>query len=212
MGHIAKDCLVPKQESTGNTRHALPANAKAIRSEDPEDPLSCLMSNSESEEETDTVKTVRVVDEGSRSQKARVIVGGVPLWGIVDSGADITIMGSSAFKQVASVAKLKKRDFKNPDKVPRNYDRQPFYVDGKINIDIEFQGKTMKTPVYIKMDAPESLLLSEGVCRQLDIITYHSEVQGGGSIKNKHEQSSGDKCCTVPTVRVRLVQDVRGAP
>ena len=49
-----------------------------------------------------------MVDKGSRSQKAKVIVGAVPLWGIVDSGADITIMGSSAFKQVASVAKLKK--------------------------------------------------------------------------------------------------------
>ena len=157
------------------------------------------MSNSESEEEIDTVKIVHVVDEGSRSQKAKVIVGGVPLWGIVDSGADITIMGSSAFKQVASVAKLKKRDFKNLDKVLRNYDRQPFHVDGKIDIDIEFQGKTMKTPVYIKMDAPESLLLSEGVCRQLDIITYHTEVREGGSIKNKHEQLP--KCCIVPTVR-----------
>ena len=65
----------------------------------------------------------------------------------------------------------------------------------------------MKTPVYIKMDAPESLLLSEGVCRQLDIITYHREVQEG---KNKHEQLP--KCCTVPTVRVQLKQDVRVLP
>ena len=155
-------------------------NVKAIRSEDSEDPLSCLKSNSESEEEIDTVKTVRVVDEGSRSQKARVVVGGVPLWGIVDSGTDITIMGSSAFKQVTSVAKLKRQDFKKLDKVSRNYDRQPFHVDGKININMEFQGKTMKTPAYIKMDAPQSLLLSEGVCTQLDIITYHSEVQAKG--------------------------------
>ena len=79
----------------------------AIQSEDPDDiyPSSCFMSNSESKEEIDTVKIVHVVDEGSRSQKAYVIVGGVPLWGIVDSGPDITIMESSAFKQVASVAK-----------------------------------------------------------------------------------------------------------
>ena len=31
----------------------------------------------------------------------------------------------------------------------------------------------MKTPVYIKMDAKEQLLLSEGVCRQLGVVTYH---------------------------------------
>ena len=75
---------------------------------------------------------------------------------------------------------MKKQDFKNPDKVLRNYDRQPFHVDGKINIviDNEFQGKTMKTPVYIKMDAPESLLLSEGVCRQL-YYNYHYLSHGG---------------------------------
>ena len=68
-------------------------------------------------------------------------------------------MESSAFKQVSSVAKLKKRDFKSADKVLRSLDRLPSQVDGKIDIDIEFQGKTMQAPVYIKMDAPELLLL-----------------------------------------------------
>lgn len=33
-----------------------------------------------------------------------------------------------------------------------------------------------------------------------------------GPIKNKHDQPSEDKCCTVPTVRVRLIQDVRVLP
>ena len=44
-----------------------------------------------------------------------------------------------------------------------------------IDINIEFDGKTMSTPVYIKMDAPEQLLLSEGVYRQLTwYITYYA--------------------------------------
>ena len=33
--------------------------------------------------------------------------------------------------------------------------------------------------MYIKMDAPESLLLSEGVCRQLGIVTYHPSILNG---------------------------------
>ena len=37
----------------------------------------------------------------------------------------------------------------------------------------------MKTSVYIKMDAYDQLLLSEGVCRQLGIISYHSDVYPG---------------------------------
>ena len=34
----------------------------------------------------------------------------------------------------------------------------------------------MCTPVYIKMDSQEVLLLSERVCRQLGMVTYHSDV------------------------------------
>ena len=34
----------------------------------------------------------------------------------------------------------------------------------------------MRTPVYVKIDIKEQLLLSKGVCRQLGIVTYHREV------------------------------------
>ena len=44
-------------------------------------------------------------------------------------------------------------------------------------VDIKFQGKTMKIPVYVIMDAPKELLSLEGVCQQLSIISYHTEVQ-----------------------------------
>eukprot|EP00731_Ephydatia_muelleri_P026161 Em0018g261a len=85
----------------------------------------------------------------------------VPCFGIVDSGADISIMGSKLFKQVTAVARLHKRDFQRPDKTPRGYDRKPFHIDSKVNLDICFQDKVMNTPVYVKMDAPEQLLLLE---------------------------------------------------
>ena len=43
----------------------------------------------------------------------------------------------------------------------------------------------MKTPVFVKMDAPELLLLSEGVCRQVGMICYHPDVRArNGKIKN----------------------------
>ena len=35
----------------------------------------------------------------------------------------------------------------------------------------------MNTPVYVKVNAHEPLLLSEGVCRQMGIISYHPEVK-----------------------------------
>ena len=41
----------------------------------------------------------------------------------------------------------------------------------------------MVTPVYVKMDAHDQLLLSEGVCLQLDIVQYHPEVDEVNSQK-----------------------------
>ena len=48
-----------------------------------------------------------------------------------------------------------------------------FSLDGRVDLDISFNGITMRTPIYIKVEAADKLLLGEGVCRQFKIITYH---------------------------------------
>ena len=166
------------------------------------DLLSYLLPDSD-EEAVVRVAQVQVRDQGSRPQFARVVVAGVPLDGVVDTGADITIVAAEAFKRITAVAKLRRRELKQADKIPRTYDQKTFHLDGRVDLDITFHGRTMKTPVYVKMDAKEQLLLSEGVCRQLGIVSYHEEVtpdQGGG--EEAH----------VPTVRVQLVQSVKLGP
>ena len=65
-------------------------------------------------------------DRGSKPRLASVQVQGVPTQGVVDTGADISIIGAELFKRVATVARLKKRDFKDPDKIPHTYDQRPF--------------------------------------------------------------------------------------
>lgn len=80
-------------------------------------------------------------------------------------------MGGKVFKRVALAARLKKHDFMKPDKVPCTYDGKPFRLDGRMDLDVLFDGKVTHTAVYIKMDAQDQLLLSEGVCRQLGILT-----------------------------------------
>jgi len=84
---------------------------------------------------------VRVQDEGSKSQTALVEIAGVPAHGIVDTGADITIMGPELFKKVATIAKLKKRQFKKADKVPHTYDQRQFKLDGQLDLDINFNNE-----------------------------------------------------------------------
>lgn len=141
--------------------------------QDSPDPYDLLFS-SDSEDE-DVVKQIVVTDKGSKAQYACVSVQGVPANGVIDTGADITIMGGELFARVAAAACLHK-DFHKPDKTPHTYVCEPFCLDGCIDLDISFDNRTMKTTVHVKMDAQEQLLLS-GVCRQLSIVTYHPSIQ-----------------------------------
>ena len=118
------------------------------------------------------------------------------------------------FKHVAVVAKLRKRDFKPPDNMPRNYDQRPFHLDGCLELDIIFGDKTMKTVVYVKMDAREPPLLFEGVCHQLEIIQCHPDIVPRTSMGARERATSVAKeaFCSVPTIRVKLVQSMRLPP
>ena len=201
--HLAHQCRAPKTESAGKPQKPPVAKQVTTKNSDAEkgavSPIDLLLSDSED----DGVFQVRITDRGSEARSVKVEIQGVPAYGIVDSAADITIMGGKLFKQVANVARLHKKDFKPADKTPCTYNRQPFHLDGRVDLDIVFCDKTMRTPVYIKMDAPDELLLSEGVCRQLDIVTYHKDVC---------PRKTGEEQKAVKTVRVNLVQTVRFLP
>ena len=132
----------------------------------------------------DRVQAVRIVDRGSRPQQVSVLLEGVPVLGVVDSEADITIMSKNLLERVAAAAKLTKNRLRGVDKRPTGYDGRPFTLHGRMDLDISFDGTTMKTPVYIKLDASEPLLLLEGVCRQLRILSYHPDVVGR---RNRYE-------------------------
>ena len=188
VGHFSRNCPQRKPESGGrSTDKSKPFYAKHVHSEDrraidkpvlkageldgagPKRPEPLDLLYSSSEEESD-IRRVRVSDKGSESLYARVLIQGVPAYGLIDSGADITIICGDLFRRVATVARLRKRDFKKADKTPLTYGQKPFTLDGRMDLDITFGDLTKSTPVYIKMDAPDQLLLSEGVCRQLGII------------------------------------------
>ena len=61
---------------------------------------------------------------------------GVPTFGVVDSGADITIMSKDLLKRVAAAAKLGKSQLKKFDKLPRSYDGRPFTLHGRMDLDV----------------------------------------------------------------------------
>ena len=163
-------------------------------------PFDFLLSSSSDKADAAGVKSVRVDDKGSVPQCVMVFLQGVPVYGLIDSGADISIIGGSLFKRVATVAKLRKRDFQKADRTPQTY----------VDLDVSFADKKMRTPIYVKMDAHDQLLLSEGICRQLGIITYHTSVEhwrgGKGGKTSQTAPKPQEKAANVPTVRVSLVQ------
>ena len=214
-GHLQQNCKLKNRRPESNPLPRQPADqgtkANMVcldrgQAEIPqqEDPHTFLLSDSE--EEDKTVSLVRVHDGGSKSQTALVEIAGVPAYGIVDTGADITIMGPELFKKVAMVAKLKKRQFKEADKVPHTYDRRQFKLDGRLDLDVNFDDKTINTPIYVKMDAYDDLLLSEGVCRHLGIVNYHP------SIKSKATKQTEKVHSSARSVRVSLVDSIRLTP
>ena len=160
----------------------------------------------------------------------KVQLQGVPAYGFIDTGADITIIGGKLFKKVATIARLKKRHFKKADKIPKTYDQKTFKLDGQMDLDITFEGRTICTPVYIKMDAVDQLLLSEGVCRQLEMVTFHPKVERWRGCSKKSSKSSSSSPSTqepltpeptqtsattearVPAIRVNLIQSVHFLP
>ena len=188
VGHLQRNCRRKnkKSESTSEAKRSgtsgmttnMVSSEETEAAPQPEDPFRFLLSDSDNE---DIISLVRVEDKGSKSQTALVEVAGVPVHGIVDTGADITIMGPELFKKVAMFAKLKKSQFKEADKVLHTYDRRQFKLDGRLDLDDDFDDKTMNTPIYVKMDAHDDLLLSEGVCRHLGIIVYHPRVKSQGN-------------------------------
>ena len=102
---------------------------------------------------------------------------------------------------MATAAQLRKSQLQKPDKVPKNYDWREFHLHGKMDLDIAFDGLAMNTPVYIKLDASEPLLLPEGVCRQLRIISYHPDVT------DKRGWSPGEEVTPSPKKERSVVMD-----
>ena len=70
--------------------------------------LELLPSDSDEEE----VTLVHVACSNGQPKCARVLIQGVEASGIVDTGADITIIGRDLFLNIATANKLKKRDLK----------------------------------------------------------------------------------------------------
>ena len=154
LGHRAADCqsdklgVVAKTQGGGSSRQPCTCQVWTFVKNTttlPDDSLLYLLPDVD-EDRGARVTEIWVQDHGSRPRKVCVEVAGVPWDGVVDTGADITLIGPEAFKRIAAVAKLHRHNFKPLDKTPRTYDQKTFHIDGQIDMDISFQECIIKTP------------------------------------------------------------------
>ena len=194
--HLARDCRVPTTESRGKTRMVKTDTECDNLNDFPEiaeylfpSSISLPASMSVIQSEVSTPKCVEVQIEG------------VPIRGIVDTGSDITILNGPAFREIVNKSKVpKKEQFKPANRKAYTYGHHPLSLDGQIDLHIKFGEKCICETVYIKLDAPDTLLLSENVCCKLDIVSYHPDVQpvDQGRPKGKKKKA-----------KIKLIQTVR---
>ena len=158
-GHLARDCWARRTESRGGNgvnfrMDGTQGGTKLVQMEGDStggdcgsatrELLSYLFPEDSNDDSGGEVRQVRINDSGSRQRYVSVLIGGVPVRGTIDSGSDITIIGRDLFRRMAAVACLRKSQLLKPDKIPKTYDGKTFRLDGRIDLDISFDGTTTK--------------------------------------------------------------------
>ena len=106
-----------------------------------------------------------------------VKIEGYPVTGIIDTESDITIIRGDLFYHIVETAGLEESSLKPADLKACTYDQKPINLDGQLDLHISFGERVICTTVYVKLLAPDQLLLSEAVCYKLGIVSYHPSVQ-----------------------------------
>jgi len=148
------------------------------------------------------VLQIRVKDSGSVTQFVKLSLQGISVYGIIDSDADINIIGGQLFKHVALAAQLREKDLM---RLGKTYDQKPFTFDGRIDLDIVFEDKATRTPIYVNM-------ISSCCLKVLGILSYYDKVEQWRGGKGKHNSDYADCSDRFPMVKVRIIKTVRLLP
>lgn len=182
QGHLSCDCKALKKESSGKGRgqSGPPARTNTIdfRTVNPNDPRKYLYPGPVDSD----VHLIRVDDDGSawpsRVWKPEAWWTQVLISWEVNCSRKLLQLPDCCVNSSRSLTGC------------LLYDNKPFKLDGAMELAVSFGGKVITTPVYIKMDAEDQLLLSEGLCIQLGVVTYHGEVTTEASQGKPEEDSA----------------------
>ena len=122
------------------------------------------------------IRTRYYTSDQKLESHVEVKIEGVPVTGTIDTGSDITIIRGDLFYHIVETAGLEESSLKPADLKVCTYDQKPVNLDGQLDLHISFGERVICTSVYVKLVAPDQLLLSEAVCCKLGIVSYHPSV------------------------------------
>ena len=108
-------------------------------------------------------------------------------------GADITIINGDLFQRIATVACLKEC-FQEARQDPCHLRSKTIYTRWQNGSGYIFDGKTMRTAVYIKMDSRDPLLLSRG---GMPPIRYYFLPSGCRGYHTPRQQTTQATSCSI---------------
>ena len=83
--------------------------------------------------------------------------------GLIDAGSDINIIQGNLFYHITQKAGKEPSLLKTPEHKAFTYDQKPITLDGQMDTMFSFGEKVLHATVYVKLVAPDQLLLSETV-------------------------------------------------
>ena len=195
VGYLVRNCRKPRTESCGHP--IVPSGGlKQIQTNDPDH------AHSVQPESTD-VCTIRIDDRGSMPQCIPVQLQGVPVYGVIDTGADITILGGKLFKRVGTTSKLRRRDFRPADKTLETTTYTHSSWTGVYSL-LSFQCGTLAQREMPRTAAPTSKASSAYCLRESCLISSPTATpeQDGGSpadscYKSQPASLGGASTCSI---------------
>ena len=116
-----------------------------------------------------------LLTEKCRSCCVDVKIEGAPTTGVIDTRSYMTIIRGDLFYYMANLKKIE--DLKAQQQKVCTFDLNPIILDGQMSMKVSLGDRTVTTTVSVKLVAPHLLLLSETVCRFLEIVSYQPSVQ-----------------------------------
>ena len=138
-----------------------------------------------------------------------VKIEGEPTRAMVDRRSSMTILNFSTFRELGKRARIPPSALKPPDMPLREYSQRPIPVGAMVELEIEFGGRRVTTPVYLQSlqsevaGGEETCLLGTYVINPLGLISTAPGVEAVGEQSGQDElRPLSAKVCLVNVERV----------